>query len=54
MRTHLLPDFIVERIEERCTKCGVCVKQCPFEVYSWNDDRTDILIDYRKNRCHRR
>jgi len=48
MKSHLLPDFIVERIEERCNKCGVCVKQCPWGVYSWNDDKTEILIDYTK------
>ncbi|WP_457548642.1 glutamate synthase-related protein [Archaeoglobus sp.] len=48
MKSHLLPDFIVERIEERCNKCGVCVKQCPWGVFSWNEDKSDITIDYTK------
>jgi len=48
MKSHLLPDFIVERIEERCNRCGVCVKQCPWGVFSWNEDKSDIIIDYTK------
>ncbi len=48
MKSYLLPDFIVERIEERCTKCGVCVNQCSFGVYSWDENKENILIDYTK------
>ncbi len=48
MKSYLLPDFIVERIDARCTKCGVCVNQCSFGVYSWDESEEEILIDYTK------
>ncbi len=48
MKSYLLPDFIIERIEERCTKCGVCVNQCSFGVYNWDENKENILIDYTK------
>ncbi len=48
MKSHLLPEFFVERIESRCNKCGVCVKQCPWGVFSWDEDGNEILINYEK------
>ncbi|AAL80329.1 FMN-binding glutamate synthase family protein [Pyrococcus furiosus DSM 3638] len=48
MRTHVLPEFLVERDDKRCIKCGACIYQCPFGVYKWNADKSDITIDYTK------
>jgi len=48
MKSHLLPEFIVERIDSRCIKCKVCIKQCPWDVFSYNEEKDDIEIDYTK------
>jgi len=42
-KTHLLPEFIVERDNERCTRCKVCVKQCPFGVHSYDEENDRIV-----------
>jgi len=42
IETYLPPEFMVERDEERCIRCLVCVRQCGFEThyYDAEDDRT--------------
>ncbi len=48
MKSYLLPDFLVERLESRCIKCGVCVNPCSFGVSSWDKTGEEIEIDYTK------
>ncbi len=38
MKSYLLNDFIVERIEDRCIDCGACIQQCSFGVFSRDKD----------------
>lgn len=34
----LTPAFTVNRNQERCIRCGVCVNQCANEVHHWDED----------------
>ncbi|MGB4141463.1 MAG: 4Fe-4S binding protein, partial [Limnochordia bacterium] len=36
----IYPEFEVARNTERCTKCGICVKQCPNGVHALKVDPT--------------
>ena len=47
-------DFLVERDKERCINCEVCVRQCPYDVYYWDDARQQVMHDSSKCiGCHR-
>ncbi|MHA1230677.1 MAG: glutamate synthase-related protein [Candidatus Helarchaeota archaeon] len=43
MKSHLLPEFLIYRDDERCIRCEVCVRQCGFEVHKY-DPELDIII----------
>ena len=43
MKSQLLPEFIIERNEDRCIRCGVCVRQCGFEVHR-HDEELDLMF----------
>ena len=48
MKSFLLPEFLVERIDSRCTRCRICEKQCPEGVH-WYDAELDVMLhDERK------
>jgi glutamate synthase domain-containing protein 2 len=36
MKSHLLPEYIVERDYTKCTKCKVCIEQCTYGVHYYN------------------
>ncbi|MCL5292030.1 MAG: glutamate synthase-related protein [Actinobacteria bacterium] len=48
MYTLLQPDFRIKRDEERCIRCGVCVRQCAFDVHSVDTDDGSIRSDESK------
>jgi glutamate synthase domain-containing protein 2 len=41
MRSYLTPEYMVQRDEERCIRCKVCVNQCTYEThyYDAEDDK---------------
>ena len=43
MRSYLLPEFLLERDEDRCTRCGACIKQCSFEVHRLDEESGRIV-----------
>ncbi|WP_287586206.1 glutamate synthase-related protein [Candidatus Borrarchaeum sp.] len=43
MKSQLLPEFLIERNEDRCIRCGVCVRQCGFEVHR-HDEELDLMF----------
>lgn len=45
---YIYPEFEVERNENRCIKCQVCVRQCSNEVHSFDEKRNLILSDESK------
>jgi len=38
MYSHLLPEFTVQRIEDRCIRCRVCERQCPNQVHVYVEE----------------
>ncbi len=38
MKSYLLPEFIIERNEDRCIKCKVCERQCAFETHRYDEE----------------
>ncbi len=54
MKTYLPARFKVERDEDRCIKCQVCVNQCSFETHYY-DNADDEVRSHEENcvGCHR-
>lgn len=44
----IYPDYEVVRNDDRCTKCGACVKQCANEVHSFTSDGKFLIADSTK------
>jgi len=48
------PEFVVERDEEKCIRCEVCVRQCAFEVHQYDAEDDVVTSDNSKCvGCHR-
>jgi glutamate synthase domain-containing protein 2 len=45
MKTHLWPEFIIERNDDRCIRCEVCVNQCSFEVHSFDATFNEVFAE---------
>ncbi len=48
MKTYILPEFLVERDENRCIRCKVCVNQCTYETHSY-DEEDDVICSKDEN-----
>ncbi|MFX1519476.1 MAG: glutamate synthase-related protein [Promethearchaeota archaeon] len=44
MKSQLLPEFLIERNEDRCIRCGVCVRQCGFEVHRHDEELDQMFV----------
>ena len=55
MKSYVIPEFKIERDESRCIKCGVCVRQCGFNVHEYDEQRDVFYSNDAKcaacNRC---
>lgn len=49
MISYLWPKFLVERDERRCIRCGVCERQCAFEVHRFYEEEDWMYSD--ESRC---
>jgi glutamate synthase domain-containing protein 2 len=49
MKTYLIPEYLVERDQERCIRCKVCVNQCTYETHSY--DAEDDIIRSKDENC---
>lgn len=48
------PEFTIERNEDKCIKCEVCVRQCAFDVHTYHEDEDIVISDDSKcNACQR-
>ena len=54
MKSYLEPEYIVERDNDRCIRCKVCVNQCTFETHYY-DVEDDVVLSRDENcvNCHR-
>lgn len=49
MISYVLPDFIIERDEDRCIKCQVCVDQCGYGVHRYDKNKDRIV--HQEDKC---
>jgi len=49
MLTSMLPEFRVDRDENRCIQCRVCERQCSFDVYGYDADHN--VMTHREENC---
>ncbi|CFX56290.1 Aldolase-type TIM barrel [Syntrophomonas zehnderi OL-4] len=49
----MMPAFKVQRDEERCIRCGVCVRQCANNVHNLDEDGWMWVQDDKCVACHR-
>ncbi|MTI83842.1 MAG: FMN-binding glutamate synthase family protein [Firmicutes bacterium] len=47
MYSHLLSEFTVQRMDDRCIRCQVCERQCPNEVHEY-DKELDRMFTYEE------
>lgn len=38
MYSHLLPEFTVQRVDDKCIRCRVCERQCPNQVHVYDKE----------------
>src|SRR5512136_678967 len=48
MKSYVLPEYLVERDQNRCIRCKVCVNQCTYETHSY-DAEDDIIYSKDEN-----
>jgi len=48
MLSHLLPEFKIERDDDRCIRCQVCVRQCGFDTHRYDEEYDGIYSDEEK------
>jgi glutamate synthase domain-containing protein 2 len=48
MKTYILPEYLVERDQNRCIRCKVCVNQCTYETHSY-DAEDDVIVSKDEN-----
>jgi glutamate synthase domain-containing protein 2 len=49
MMSYQLPEFVIERREDKCIKCRVCERQCAFEGHEY-DEEFDRMFSY-EDKC---
>lgn len=48
MKSYLLPEFKIDREEERCIRCRVCERQCAFETQRYDGELERMFSDAEK------
>ncbi|MCW4019664.1 MAG: glutamate synthase-related protein [Candidatus Bathyarchaeota archaeon] len=49
MKSYLFPEYIVERDQDRCIRCEVCINQCTYETHYY--DAEDDIVHSRNENC---
>jgi len=54
MKSYLEPEYVVDRDDDRCTRCKACVDQCTYEAHYYNpEDGRVYSRDEKCVNCHR-
>jgi glutamate synthase domain-containing protein 2 len=48
MKSYVAPEYIVERDQDRCIRCKVCVNQCSYDTHCY-DEEEDCMISKSEN-----
>jgi glutamate synthase domain-containing protein 2 len=48
MKSYVAPEYIVERDQDRCIRCKVCVNQCSYDTHCY-DEEDDCMISKSEN-----
>ena len=48
MQSYLLPEFKIERDDDRCIRCQVCVRQCGFDTHTYDEEDDSIYSNEEK------
>jgi len=48
LKSYLYPEFYVERDQDRCIRCKVCVRQCTYETHSYDPEEDTVVSDHAK------
>jgi glutamate synthase domain-containing protein 2 len=48
MKTYLQPEYIIERDNDKCIRCKVCVNQCTYDTHSY-DAEDDVICSKDEN-----
>ncbi len=48
MQSFLLPEFKIERDDDRCIRCQVCVRQCGFDTHRYDEEDDKVYVDEEK------
>ena len=48
LKSYLYPEFYVERDQNKCIRCKVCVRQCTYETHSYDSEDDTVASDHEK------
>jgi len=48
LKSYIIPDFLVDRDDERCIRCEVCVRQCAFDAHYYDEEEDKVYVDESK------
>jgi len=48
LKSYLYPEFYVERDQNKCIRCKVCVRQCTYETHSYDPEDDTVVSDHEK------
>jgi len=48
LKSYLYPEFYVERDQNKCIRCKVCVRQCTYETHRYDPEDDLVVSDHEK------
>ena len=48
MKSYVCPEYIIERDQDKCIRCKVCVNQCSYDTHSY-DEEEDCMVSKNEN-----